>query len=104
MLPQQRNYSLLRQRDGGWVVVDASESSAECFLSFVNDPSGARHYANTYFDCNAVLKLKSLIAVYDLSLSHESNRAAELLCRYRPDNDFFGASSPVGESVDQPVS
>ena len=94
MLPQQRNYSLLRQRDGGWVVVDASESSAECFLSFVNDPSGARHYANTYFDCNAVLKLKSLIAVYDLSLSHESNRAAELLCRYRPDNDFFGASLP----------
>ena len=60
LLPKQRNCSLLRQRLGGWVVVDASEAGAECFLTFVNDPHGSRPFANTYFDRNAVLHVKGM--------------------------------------------
>jgi hypothetical protein len=85
----QRNYSLLCKRNGGWVVVDGSDAGDEGFLSFVNDPHGVRNHANTFFDDGGKLCLKSVPSKYDLSRPHESNSAAELLCRYRPDNDFF---------------
>jgi hypothetical protein len=99
MTPKQRNYSLLRKRGDGWVVVDASESSAEGFLTFVNDPHKQRTFANTYFTDHAVLRLKTLTDPYDLTLPHEANSAAELLCKYRPDDGFF---PPAPASAAQP--
>ena len=91
----KRDYALVCKRGSGWVVVDASANGPECFLAFVNDPHGHRgKYSNTYFDDDGSLHVKSnvparMVVQYDLHLPHEANAKAELLCMYRPENDFF---------------